>query len=390
MSTFVRFRDANFTNEEGAGKILAKIVGQSVVVGAETSHRVEEKGAGADDTVDVQVGEVIIIDDDGYALGAWSDAIENLPVTSNSSGNPRIDVVVAYIDKAVEDNSNNNSPGGLVFAIVDGTPAGAPTPPNDATIQAAVGADNPFIKLAQVEADDSFVSIVDADITDLREQLSIQSGGKKLQYNVAIDTWELEDDLTLENNKGLQGKNIGGTAQNLIRMNSSDKIEIGNGEMAWERLGETTLGVSGDVITVSGFTARKFLKIMIIVLDTGGNIGPLLTFNNDTGTSYGQQHVSNGAGATSVSRVNIACDAAGVGAVHIYMTFDVINIAAQEKIINGIIGSAGTAGASNAPDQRIITAKWINTADQITRIDITNSAAGSFDIGSQIIVLGHD
>ncbi len=231
MSTFVRFRDANFTNEEGAGKILAKIVGQAVVVGAETSCRVEEKGGGADDTVDVQVGEVIIIDDDGYAIGAWSDAIENLPVTSNSSGNPRIDVVVAYIDKAVEDVVNNNSPDGLVFAIVDGTPAGAPTPPNDATIQAAVGADNPFIKLAQIAVADSFVSIIDANITDIREQFSIQSGGKKLQYDVANNLWTLEDSLAVDsvlinNDEAYKAKQAGGSVKDLIKLGTDDILRL--------------------------------------------------------------------------------------------------------------------------------------------------------------------
>ena len=226
MSRFVAFRDANLTNEEGAGRILAKIVGQSVVVGLETSLRVEEKGSGANASVDVQVGEVIILDADGFALRAWSDAIENVLVTSNSSGNPRIDVVVAYVDKAVQNNATNNSPGGLVFDIVDGTPAGSPSPPNDATIQSAVGADNPFIKLAQIAVADSFVSIVNANITDIRKQFSIQSGGKTFQYNVATNLWTLQDSLNIETALLIADSER-------LGVNGSDKTTIGkNSERA--------------------------------------------------------------------------------------------------------------------------------------------------------------
>lgn len=387
MSTFVGFRDANFTNEEGAGKILAKIVGQSVVVGAETSHRVEEKGGGADDTVDVQVGQVIIIDDDGFALRAWSDAIENLPVTSNSSGNPRIDVVVAYIDKAVEDNVNNNSPDGLVFAIVDGTPAGAPTPPNDATIQASVGADNPFIKLAQIAVADSFVSITDSEITDLREQFSIQSGGKKLQYNVATDTWEFEETLgvdTINEKTADTGTTVEGV---LIKDGLVDDRDVS--EMFWENLGETTLGAPADVITVASLPARKFLKILIFLTPTGGNVDGNLTFNNDSANNYARRIAINGGVDVTNAPVALINNFASSGDT-VFGTYEVLNEATEEKLISGIGSTTGSAGAANAPNRRILVGKWANTSDSINRIDMNNIQAGSYDVGSKMIVLGHN
>lgn len=158
----------------------------------------------------------------------------------------------------------------------------------------------------------------------------------------------------------------------------------------WNELGRTTLGTAGDTITVSSLPARKHLMLVVCLLDTGGTIRGNLTFNNDTGSNYAyRRSAGGGADTTSVSQANILITSGPVSFPH-FMMIDVMNYAASEKlaIVRNI--SQQTAGAGTAPDRQEIVGKWANTADQITRVDVTNPGTGDFAIGSEVIVLGAD
>lgn len=87
-------------------------------------------------------------------------------ITGNASGNPRIDAVVLYIDLGA--TSNTTATNVAKTLVVPGTAAASPVAPLDATIQAAVGASNPFIRLATVAVANGASSIVNANITDTR------------------------------------------------------------------------------------------------------------------------------------------------------------------------------------------------------------------------------
>src|ERR1044072_8850270 len=70
----------------------------------------------------------------------------------------------------------------------------------------------------------------------------------------------------------------------------------------WEELGRTTLGSAGDTITISPISARKYLRIFISILDTGGAVGPNLRFNNDSANNYAFRYSDNfGAAASTAS-----------------------------------------------------------------------------------------
>lgn len=164
-----------------------------------------------------------------------------------------------------------------------------------------------------------------------------------------------------------------------------------NGGIWWEELGRTTLASAGDTITVSGIPARKYLKIFVSALATGGTIRAAVTFNNDTGNNYASRLSSNGAAdATTTSAGVLQLDTNAI-AQDVYAEIFVVNIAAQEKIPIWHSGERGAAGAANAPNRREGTGKWANTSSQITRVDVTqNLGSGDFAIGSEVIVLGHD
>jgi hypothetical protein len=159
----------------------------------------------------------------------------------------------------------------------------------------------------------------------------------------------------------------------------------------WEELGRTTLSGAGDTISLTGLPARKYLTIFVSVQGTGGTVSAALRFNNDSATNYAWRLSSNGgADGSGVSDTGALLTGAST-----YANFEfqgvVVNKASVEKLVQGSRRDPGTAGAANLPNRVEYLGKWANTADQITRVDVVNTAgAGDFAIGSEIIVLGHD
>jgi hypothetical protein len=134
---------------------------------------VTQRGAGANMSVDVN------IDSDGYggALFATASAVPyfgytnaaiNSTVTTADPTNPRKDIVVAYIDLSLITTGTTNNLGAFKIKVVPGTAAASPADPSGATIQASVGAGNPYIQLARVSLTAALASITNAVITDLR------------------------------------------------------------------------------------------------------------------------------------------------------------------------------------------------------------------------------
>lgn len=104
-----------------------------------------------------------------------SDAVENLAIGANSSGNPRIDAVVVYVDVTTDPNDDGSNV--LLMAVIAGTASSTPVAPNDSAIQSAIGAGFPFLRLAEVRVESGASSIVNAKITDTRAGVTWRSLG---------------------------------------------------------------------------------------------------------------------------------------------------------------------------------------------------------------------
>lgn len=104
-------------------------------------------------------------------------AASNVTIGANSSGNPRIDAIVLYIDLAASPNADISNVAKLV--AVAGTPAGSPSAPTDANIVTALGASTPFLRLANVAVANGAVSIVTANITDTRVDVILNDFSNK-------------------------------------------------------------------------------------------------------------------------------------------------------------------------------------------------------------------
>jgi len=131
-----------------------------------TSFKVNQRGAGANMSVDVWPGFATVPGQSTTTQGMYtavSDATVNLAIATSNPTNPRIDLVYLQLQDAAYSGSNNQA----VLAVVTGTPAGSPVTP-------ALPANS--IPLARVAVAANASSVVTANITDVRLQLGAAGG----------------------------------------------------------------------------------------------------------------------------------------------------------------------------------------------------------------------
>lgn len=107
-----------------------------------------------------------------------SDAVETVTITAANATYPRIDSVVVYIDSAIAPTTAviDNVNGILKFAAVAGTPAADPKAPAESMIQAAIGAGNRYMVLADVKVPNGATSMNTATFTDRRKVATMVDG----------------------------------------------------------------------------------------------------------------------------------------------------------------------------------------------------------------------
>lgn len=110
----------------------------------------------------------------------------NLSIGTPDVSNPRIDLVVVYIDNAVSlpagtpTSANLDGLGVAKAKIVPGTPGSSPVAANSTAIQSSVGAGNPYTVVAQVRVDVGVSVIASNKITDVRSITKVTSD--KIDY----------------------------------------------------------------------------------------------------------------------------------------------------------------------------------------------------------------
>lgn len=167
MSLGTSNRDGGKTSESGHLRAIAKLVAGDVLEGLAVTQR----GAGVNMSVDVAVGDAFVRRSDGsYAHPVFNDAVYNQAISAADGSNPRRDIIVLYVDYGQTPSTlvSNNTNGVVKIKVVNGTPAGSPVDPADATIQSSVGAGNPWTKLARVRVPAGQASISNTLIDDLR------------------------------------------------------------------------------------------------------------------------------------------------------------------------------------------------------------------------------
>jgi len=152
-------------------KLVHDIIEQSGVLDPDNSWLVTEHNP-QNRSVDVSAGTGFF-KKTGVTYHGYSDAAENVAITANSSGNPRIDSIVAYVDLSVSPPADDASDV-LKIVAVAGTPASSPSAPDSSAIESAIGAGNPYIVLADVAVANGASTLANANITDQRPNAYFQ------------------------------------------------------------------------------------------------------------------------------------------------------------------------------------------------------------------------
>ena len=157
----------------------------------------------------------------------------------------------------------------------------------------------------------------------------------------------------------------------------------------WKELGRTTLGSAGDNIDVSSLSDKRYYMVLTNAIASGGSTDVAMRLNTDTGSNYASRRSIDG--ATDETRTS---DTMGIInhfenetclGVH-YLA----NLSSKEKLGVGHFGLKGSAGAGNAPRRVENVGKWTNTSNAINAVNLFNNDTGSFDTGSECVVLGWD
>lgn len=172
MTIFLSNRDGvganpSLTNEEGHYRFQTNVWSGDVLSGL-----LVKQSSPLNMGVIIEAGEFKIATT-GYSYTGWNDADVSVTISTANPSNPRIDAIVLYVDKAANTPGTSNNPGIIKAMAVAGTPAGSPTAPTSGAIQSAVGAVNPYIKIADVRVNASVTQITNTNITDARTFLAL-------------------------------------------------------------------------------------------------------------------------------------------------------------------------------------------------------------------------
>lgn len=160
----------------------------------------------------------------------------------------------------------------------------------------------------------------------------------------------------------------------------------------WEELASVETSVTGE-LSSGTFTAKKYLWVQAYT-PSSSNASPdgYVEFNADSGTNYASRRSHNGGSDTTATNdgTGIRIDGTGGQTAKFHNLF-ILNNSSDEKLVISHSITANTAGAGTAPSRTESVGKWVNTSNQITRVDIIDQYASSqWGAGSTIKVWGAD
>lgn len=163
------------------------------------------------------------------------------------------------------------------------------------------------------------------------------------------------------------------------------------GEGFWKYLGGNTLSSTSDNLTTGTISAKKYLWMQGYVKATG-DVRMNLTFNNDTGSNqYIRTHQSNGAQSTSSTATSVDLHGS-MKDLYFVNAYICNNASADSLMFYDVVSVDGVdSNSAEIPNRIWGCAKWDDSSNQITEIDITNDNSGQdYSAKSFIKVWGAD
>lgn len=172
-----------------------------------------------------------------------------------------------------------------------------------------------------------------------------------------------------------------------VYSNMGTPIGFPGGEEGYREIARTTLASAGDTINVSDIPPRKYLRVIIHIIQSGTN-DVFLTFNSDSGNNYAlsvSANFTSSAETTDNSELKLVSSGT---AEDKFIVVDIINNASSDKFVIAHVLESGGGGSGTAPDSREIFGQWNNSVDSVDEINLANSDSGSYDSVSEAIVMG--
>lgn len=167
-----------------------------------------------------------------------------------------------------------------------------------------------------------------------------------------------------------------------------DNDEVDSGTNFWQQLDDTTITSTTSTVSSGTFTAKKYLYFELRKEKTGGYVNPKLYFNSDTSGNYSVRYNDNaGSDSTATSQSNIYMRAGELDGRSLTCGY-IINISNTPKYVIAHSTNAGSEGAGTSVSLNDVVGKWSNTSDQITKLNFTETAGGSFASGTRLTVWG--
>lgn len=160
--------------------------------------------------------------------------------------------------------------------------------------------------------------------------------------------------------------------------------------MVWKKNGTPlTLGSALDDIDITDLTAKKF-NVFLNHNIHSGSCTEDKNFNNNSNSVYAQRRDNaHGGDVTATSQTTIST--LGGEPDDRFEVIHGCSISGEEKLFIGSTTRRATAGAGTAPSNSEWVAKFVpSPSADITRIDIHNSDAGSYDTNSNLSAFGTD
>ena len=175
------YNSGGYTDENGHFRLPLKILDGQVFEGFEVTAKSTPSMK-----VDVSKGEAKVPYSD-YSYAIWSTGTEELTISTANSSNPRIDRIVAYVNRSSSYTTNDvNNPNAWSFAVVAGSPSANPVAAQDTAVSSAVNS-NPWIEIARVNVATGATTITNNDIDNSFKVKTSLSG------NVSVPNFTLSD-----------------------------------------------------------------------------------------------------------------------------------------------------------------------------------------------------
>ena len=159
----------------------------------------------------------------------------------------------------------------------------------------------------------------------------------------------------------------------------------------WKYLGGNTLTGTSDNLTTGTIAAKKYLWMQGYVKATG-SVRMNLTFNNDAGSNQYKRTQQKDSSQSSSYTDNCVDLHASMRDLYFVNAYICNNASAESLIFYDVVSVDGVSSNSATIPSRIWgCAKWLNSSNQITEIDITNNNSGQdYSAKSFIKVWGSD